>query len=161
MNTVLASNKRRCGIVDLGRASYQSVHRLQEALVAARYAGQIDDVLLLVALSGVDIQGYRRDGMTGVWVANRKIAAIGVAVRNWVTFHGFALNVACDLEPFEWIVPCGLAGVEMTTVQQIRPQAADITQMGGLVAEAFCRVFEVEGYPLDGEELSQVVASIA
>jgi lipoyl(octanoyl) transferase len=61
-------------------------------------------------------------GMTGVFAAGaaagrpRKIASIGVGVRGWVTWHGFALNVDCDLAGFDCIVPCGLAGVEMTSV---------------------------------------------
>jgi len=55
---------------------------------------------------------------TGVWVGDRKIASIGVHVRQGVTIHGFALNVDVDLEPFRWIVPCGIPDVEMTSVQR-------------------------------------------
>jgi lipoate-protein ligase B len=55
-------------------------------------------------------------GLTGVWVADRKLASIGVAVKRWVTLHGFAINVNNDLTPFTWIDPCGLAGVQMTSL---------------------------------------------
>jgi lipoyl(octanoyl) transferase len=54
--------------------------------------------------------------LTGVWVADRKIASIGVHVSRGVTTHGFAINVDGDLQPFEWIVPCGLEGVRMTSI---------------------------------------------
>ena len=56
----------------------------------------------------------RRDGLTGIWIGPRKIAALGVAVRRWVTYHGFALNVSPDLAHFGGIVPCGIAATEGT-----------------------------------------------
>lgn len=65
----------------------------------------------------VGIDADRRDGLTGVWIENRKIASIGVGVRKWVSMHGFAINVAKDLSGFEAIVPCGIADVEMTSVE--------------------------------------------
>ncbi len=64
---------------------------------------------LITLLKRYGIESYRRDGMIGVWTNAGKIAAIGVAVRRWVTFHGFALNVCTDLSYFNLIVPCGLA----------------------------------------------------
>jgi lipoate-protein ligase B len=79
---------------------------------------------LIEALAALGIEGQRVEGRTGVFVADpaagreprRKIASIGVGVRRWVTFHGFALNVTVDLTGFEAIVPCGLEDVEMTSV---------------------------------------------
>ena len=62
----------------------------------------------------------RSPGLTGVWVGggSRKIASIGFHARDWVTWHGFALKVTCDLSPFDRIVPCGIAGVEMTSIER-------------------------------------------
>jgi lipoyl(octanoyl) transferase len=90
---------------------------------------RVDDVVayvrllervLIAALAEEDVVAHARpqDGpdFTGVWVEDRKIASIGVHVARGVTTHGFAINVENDLEPFEWIVPCGLAGVRMTSV---------------------------------------------
>lgn len=71
---------------------------------------------LLVALRTWGIEGRRVAGRTGIWVGEEKIASIGVAVRRWVTYHGFALNVCSDLSGFELIHPCGLHGIRMTTV---------------------------------------------
>jgi len=77
--------------------------------------------MLIDTLAAFGIAGRRRDGLTGVWVDERKIASIGIHVKQWVTFHGFALNVTTDLQLFDRIVPCGIAGVEMTSIARERP----------------------------------------
>jgi lipoate-protein ligase B len=71
---------------------------------------------LIDALAGLGIQADRVPGLTGVWTGNRKIASIGIHVKQWVTYHGFALNVTTDLGGFGMIVPCGIEGVVMTSV---------------------------------------------
>jgi lipoyl(octanoyl) transferase len=73
---------------------------------------------LIVALSQLGIRAERNPGYTGVWTRSKKIASIGIHVKQWVTWHGFALNVTTDLADFERIVPCGIPGVEMTSVEQ-------------------------------------------
>lgn len=73
---------------------------------------------LIDALAALGIAAARRPGFTGVWTGGRKIASIGVHVKQWVTWHGFALNVSTDLLAFDRIVPCGIAGVEMTSVER-------------------------------------------
>jgi len=62
------------------------------------------------------VEAASRPGLTGAWVGQRKIASIGVGVRRWVSMHGFALNVCNDLDPFRSITPCGIAGVQMTSL---------------------------------------------
>ncbi len=74
--------------------------------------------VLIDALGTFGIEAGRRDGLTGVWVADRKIASIGVHARSWVTWHGFALNVTTDLRLFDIMVPCGIGGVVMTSVER-------------------------------------------
>src|SRR5207248_5996835 len=74
---------------------------------------------LIAALAELGMPAERRAGYTGVWTGGgRKIASIGVHVKQWVTWHGFALNVTTDLSEFERIVPCGISGVEMTSVER-------------------------------------------
>jgi lipoyl(octanoyl) transferase len=68
------------------------------------------------ALATLGLPGGRESGHTGVWIRGRKIASIGVHVRRWITFHGFALNVQPDLRGFDLIVPCGIEGVQMTSI---------------------------------------------
>jgi len=71
-----------------------------------------------VALGMLGVEAGRRPGLTGVWTAGRKIASIGIHVKQWVTFHGFALNVTTDLSRFDLIVPCGIEDVVMTSVAE-------------------------------------------
>jgi lipoyl(octanoyl) transferase len=76
------------------------------------------EALLIEALASYDVLATAREGLTGVWVANSKIASIGVGVRHWITMHGFALNVCGDLSPFDQIVPCGITNVTMTSIEK-------------------------------------------
>ncbi len=80
------------------------------------YVREVEEVLI-DALGTLGIAAGRVDGLPGVWVDDRrKIASVGIAIRRWVTWHGFALNVAPDLDGFAAITPCGIDGVEMTSV---------------------------------------------
>ena len=71
---------------------------------------------VIAALADEGVEASVREGLTGIWVGERKIGSIGVHVSRGVTMHGFAVNVDCDLQPFEWIVPCGIDGVRMTSL---------------------------------------------
>ncbi|MEA2397606.1 MAG: lipoyl(octanoyl) transferase [Thermoleophilaceae bacterium] len=71
---------------------------------------------VIAALADEGVDARVREGLTGVWAGGRKIGSIGVHVSRGVTMHGFAVNVDGDLQPFEWIVPCGIDGVRMTSV---------------------------------------------
>jgi lipoyl(octanoyl) transferase len=74
--------------------------------------------LLIEFLAQFEIAAHRREGLTGVWVKERKIASIGVGVRHWITMHGFALNVCGDLTPFDHIAPCGIPNVTITSIEK-------------------------------------------
>lgn len=80
-----------------------------------RYMRDLEEVVIRV-LDELDLVGRREEGKTGVWIAERKVASIGVAVRRWVTWHGLALNVHTDLEAFQPFRPCGLDPGVMTRV---------------------------------------------
>jgi lipoyl(octanoyl) transferase len=71
---------------------------------------------IITALADEGVEAEVREGLTGVWVGERKIGSIGLHVSRGVTMHGFAVNVDCDLQPFEWIVPCGIENVRMTSL---------------------------------------------
>lgn len=86
------------------------------------YLRQLEGALI-EALDTLGIPAERNPGLTGVWTRGRKIASLGIHVKQWVTFHGFALNVRNDLRGFGLVVPCGIAGVTMTTVQAESPPA--------------------------------------
>ncbi|MFL5820706.1 MAG: lipoyl(octanoyl) transferase LipB [Solirubrobacteraceae bacterium] len=74
------------------------------------------EAAIVAALADAGVRAGPREGLTGVWAGERKIGSIGVHVSRGVTTHGFAINVENDLQPFEWVVPCGLDGVRMTSV---------------------------------------------
>ncbi len=76
------------------------------------------EAALIDTLGHFGIEGERKEGYTGVWTGGRKIASIGIHVKQWVTWHGFALNVTTNLSAFDLIVPCGIQGVVMTSVQR-------------------------------------------
>ena len=101
---------------------------------------------LISALGALEIPAERRSGLTGVWTRGRKIASIGIHVKQWVTFHGFALNVVNDLASFGLIVPCGIDNVEMTSVireRGSRENSGEVWRTTRLaVIEAFGRHFD-------------------
>ena len=102
------------------------------------------------ALGTLGIPAERQPGLTGVWTRGRKIASIGIHVKQWVTFHGFALNVTTELDYFDLIVPCGIAGVTMTSVQRELGSAAPADLAAATrdaVTEAFGRVFDRTPHP--------------
>jgi lipoyl(octanoyl) transferase len=112
------------------------------------YLRTLEDALV-VALAELGIPAERRAGFTGVWTeGRRKIASIGVHVKQWVTWHGFALNVTTNLSEFERIVPCGIPGVEMTSVERERGKGKGETELWDeavvAVMHGFERAFEVE-----------------
>jgi lipoyl(octanoyl) transferase len=105
---------------------------------------------LIAALDQLHIPAERNPGFTGVWTRGKKIASIGIHVKQWVTWHGFALNVATDLADFERIVPCGIPGVVMTSVERERGAGsrAQLWQESvGAVVAGFQKAFEVSIIP--------------
>ncbi len=116
-------------ICDLTRRD-RDLHRFLRALEAA-----LGDVL-----GSYGIESMRVPGRTGVWVGERKIASLGIAVRRWVSYHGFALNVAPDLSFFELIHPCGLRGVRMTSIAALLgARAPALAEVREAVAAAVAR----------------------
>jgi len=110
------------------------------------YLRQVEEALIL-ALGHLGIAADRNAGLTGVWTQGRKIASIGVHARDWVTWHGFALNVSTDLRYFDLMVPCGIQAVQMTSVAAELGVATGMDVVADAVAEAMGRVFDLE--PLD------------
>lgn len=115
-------------IIDL-RTCGQDLHRYLRWLEA----------LLIETLAEVGIAATTRQGLTGVWVEDRKIASIGVGVRHWITMHGFALNVGGDLAPFDQIVPCGIANVTMTSIEKETGAEQSVSEMSSRVAKIALR----------------------
>lgn len=119
------------------------------------YLRQIEEALIR-SLATFGIPAERNPGYTGVWTKGRKIASIGVHAKQWVTWHGFALNVTTELSAFDLIIPCGIPGVVMTSVMRERegqtPRRQDAKEgLGAAVREAVVRAF-VEVFGFEGTE---------
>jgi lipoyl(octanoyl) transferase len=97
---------------------------------------------LIAALGELGLPAERNPGYTGVWTRGRKIASIGIHVKQWVTWHGFALNVTTDLSAFERIVPCGIPGVVMTSIERETGNGKRETGLWERTVAAVIRGFE-------------------
>jgi lipoyl(octanoyl) transferase len=111
------------------RMAHPDVHRFIRSIEAA----------LIEALAECGVCSRRIDGLTGVWVGERKIASIGVGVKRWVTYHGFALNVSTDLSYFGRIHLCGLRGREATSIEAVTGRDVPVEQVADAAARACVR----------------------
>ena len=136
--------------------SYQSFACSPRSLassLAVRYMRSLEEVALQVLLS-FGVEGHRVEGLTGVWVGDAKVAALGVRGRRWVTYHGLAINVCCDLGPFEDIVPCGIQGRRVTSLAEVLAEKGGaivwgseeelLKEAAARMADSFERVFGVD-----------------
>ena len=96
---------------------------------------------LIELLAGYGLTARRREGLTGVWVEDRKIASIGVGVRKWITMHGFGLNVGSDLSGYEAITPCGIAGVTMTSLSRELGREISAEEVAGKATQIFTKAY--------------------
>ncbi|MFM7279889.1 MAG: lipoyl(octanoyl) transferase LipB [Microcystis aeruginosa] len=111
------------------------------------YLRQLEEVILqTIAIYG--LSGSRIGGLTGVWVEGYKIAAIGIKVSRWITYHGFALNVCPDLSGFAEIIPCGIANKPVGSLGQFLPNIS-LRQVQQDLSRVFASVFGVELFSLD------------
>ncbi|CAN5833346.1 lipoyl(octanoyl) transferase LipB [soil metagenome] len=105
------------------------------------YLRDLEKMLILV-LADFDLAARRLDGLTGVWVGDLKLAAIGVRVSSgWITSHGFALNVGTDLRFFGSIIPCGIRDHGVGSVESVLGRAVEMAEVQSSVVERFCELF--------------------
>ena len=107
---------------------------------AHKYVRDLEEVLIGVC-ADLDLDAGRRSGMTGVWVGDEKVAAIGVRLSRWVTSHGFALNVSTDLDHFGLIVPCGITEFGVTSLARLLGTPPPMAEVEERVVHHLCRVF--------------------
>ncbi|MEJ5250480.1 MAG: lipoyl(octanoyl) transferase LipB [Chthonomonadetes bacterium] len=120
-------------VIDLrehGRDVHLYLRRLEEALIEA--------------LRHFGIQAHRQEGLTGVWVGDEKVAAMGIKVSHWITMHGFALNVCPDLSHFALIVPCGIHDKKVTSLRHLIGREVTLQETIPLVVDSFARVFNLQ-----------------
>ena len=125
------------------------------------YLRQVEEALIR-ALAPLGILGERSAGQTGVWTQGRKLASIGVHARDWVTWHGFALNVTTDLSYFDLMIPCGIADVAMTSIAKELGSAEQLgVRTRRHVLDGFAAVFGLEARTIRPTELEHLAMSIA
>lgn len=129
-------------ILDL-REHYLDVHR---------YMRDLEEVLIRT-VSDYGLNATRRPGLTGVWVDDAKIAALGVKISRWITFHGFALNVSTDLSFFKGIVPCGIQQCAVTSLALLCGSTPDLQEVARGIVGHFCEVFRLNALPMAPEGL--------
>jgi lipoate-protein ligase B len=114
------------------------------------------EALLIEAVRDFGIDAHREKGLTGVWHASGKLAAIGVRVSRWVTSHGFALNVSTDLEYFKHIVACGIVGRQVSSMENVLEAPVARGPVRDAVSRAFARRFDRRLHEIDEAELEVV-----
>ena len=122
------------------------------------YLRKLEEVLINT-LADYGIPGERNTSFTGVWTRGRKIASIGVHARDWVTWHGFALNVTTDLSYFDLIVPCGINGVVMTSIaRELGAEEVSAQDVQERVAAKFAEAFDLTAVVTSRSALLESVA---
>ena len=106
-----------------------------------RYVRDLEEVMIRTC-ADYGVAAGRVSGLTGAWVGDEKIGAIGVRIARWVTSHGFALNVSTDLSPFDLIVPCGIQGRGVTSLERLAGIPVSLDEVRDRLAGHFARVFE-------------------
>jgi len=121
-----------------------------------RYLRDLEEALIRL-LARFGVEGRRAAGLTGVWVGGEKVAAIGVAVTRWVSYHGFALNVSTNLGHFDLIVPCGIRGCGVTSLERLLGRKVSVAEVQAPLVECLVEVFGFDGARAGcvSEELSE------
>ena len=117
-------------IIDL-KKHFKDVHK---------YLRHLEDIVIAL-LKENNIVGFKTKEKTGVWAKVGKIASIGIGVSSWITFHGVALNIDCDLTPFGWINPCGFKDIKVTSMAQTLNDKINKEQVKDRLVELFCGRF--------------------
>lgn len=129
------------------------IFNVKEGLTGIKpFIEKIEDAIIR-AMCDFGIKSYTRDKYIGIWTEEGKICSIGIAVKKWVSFHGFALNVNTDLSYFDLIVPCGLKNVEMTSMQRILGRDVSMNNVRKNTIEQFGYVFHEDVQEICLEEI--------
>jgi lipoate-protein ligase B len=117
-----------------------------------RYLRDLEEAII-ISLGEYGIVGERDPQYTGVWIGGNKLAAIGVKVSRWITMHGTAINVSSDLSYFGRIVPCGISGRGVTSVERVLSRPVEVNEFSQRFVKSFARVFECAPVSISSEEL--------
>ena len=122
---------------------YPIISLTENKLSISDYVRNLEEVII-ITMAEYGVEAGRIKGLTGVWLGNSKIAAIGVKVSHWLTMHGFALNVNTDLEYFNYITPCGIKDKGVTSLSRIMGKQVESGEVAKKTVENFGKVFNME-----------------
>ncbi len=124
------------------------IFNIRNGLTGIRpFIGCIEEAII-ATLAEFGINSYRHPKMIGVWTDRGKMCSIGIAVKRWVSFHGFALNVNTDLKDFELIIPCGIPDVTMVSMQSLLERKVDIDKVKNSLIDNIVKEFKKGSYAL-------------
>lgn len=122
---------------------YPIINLKKSGLSVVDYVSKLEDVMIQTAANW-NISASRSHTNRGVWVGNNKLGSVGITIRRQISFHGFALNVNVDLKPFEWIHPCGLKNIGMTSFEKELSKPMDMQHVRMGIQKNFQSVFGIE-----------------
>lgn len=108
------------------------------------YVYNIEEMIIRLTHKEYRLESYRDEINNGVWINSKKLTAVGFSVKRWITMHGFALNVNTNLDHFKYIVPCGIAGREATSLEAELGFKLDFNDVNQKVLKYFCEVFNYD-----------------
>lgn len=108
-----------------------------------KYLRALEEVIIKT-MNHFDLEGSRKDGLTGVWINEKKIAAIGIKISRWVTMHGFAFNINTDLSLFDGIIPCGIKDKEVTSLKNELNKPVELDEVKLILLNEFRKVFNYD-----------------
>ena len=124
---------------------------------AHKYLRFLEDVIIKL-LAIYQIEGGRIDGLTGVWVGNSKICAIGVKISRWITMHGLAFNVSTDLNYFQKIVPCGISDKSVCNLSELIGKQLQLSEVSSKMIDCFETTFDISCQPIEKNELIKLLS---
>jgi lipoate-protein ligase B len=130
-----------------GQLIVYAVLNLKKLGLGIRELVQGLESVIIRTLSDYRVPAVRREGYPGVWVGEEKIASLGLAIQQGISFHGLALNYGPDLEPFTFINPCGLSGMRMTSLGKIKGEPVEAAGLRRRLADHFQEMFVLEPAP--------------
>lgn len=134
-----------CNLTRRGKDMHVYIDKLQDGIIEA--------------FKEFDIVARKDTANTGVWVGDKKIASLGVAVKQWITFHGVAINLNTDLSEFKQINPCGLTSDIMSSLAALTGKEIDIKQFGNIIVDKYAEIFDTKFYPIKLEEIAEDIES--
>ncbi|MBA4366192.1 MAG: lipoyl(octanoyl) transferase [Desulfobacterium sp.] len=136
--------------------AYPVVNLQRQGLSVTEYVRLLEQVMIMTCHE-FSVQASRNPVNPGIFIGNRKLGSVGIAIRHGVSFHGFALNIDIALEPFQWIHPCGLRDIKITSLQKETSSPLNLKMIQRSAQQHFCALFGIEPVQVELSELEKML----